>query len=395
MKIHLNSAIFFALAAALFVGASYTQSGWQYIFLSILLACIVIGVILPFLTLRNIDVKKQIPSKMYVGKYSTVKIVFENKSKRAKRFININDTPISDINAENPSFNIKTILQSNPLKIIKKIDYSSMNFLKVLYGKDRASFRYSFLPSKRGLLQPGPVNISSSSPLGVFTRIKKYYSKQEVVVYPKVVNIRGGWVNRRAHMPIFTEVSRVFVPSTLAATTRSLREYVPGDSPKYIHWPSSAKLNKLQVREFEIESKGYIVIALDSFNKYETEEYYELAVVTAASLLNACHKEDIITRFITQNEAYTGFDNFIDSDWDSQLEVLARVKQVENNTLNSMIKEDSKKRLGFNPLYIIISHSSMDYKSLTTDNIVNICVAPQPNKLANYTISSEDDLRVI
>ncbi len=45
----------------------------------------------------------------------------------------------------------------------------------------------------------------------------------------------------------------------------SLREFRPGDNPKYIHWRSSAKRRKLMVREFERKQERRVTILFDTF----------------------------------------------------------------------------------------------------------------------------------
>jgi uncharacterized protein (DUF58 family) len=72
---------------------------------------------------------------------------------------------------------------------------------------------------------------------------------------------------------------------------RSLREYRPGDNPKRIHWPTSARLQKLYVREFERREMPSVLILLDSFVPEDQSaesagrrERYERAVSFAATL---------------------------------------------------------------------------------------------------------------
>ena len=68
----------------------------------------------------------------------------------------------------------------------------------------------------------------------------------------------------------------------------SVRDYRPGDAFNRIHWPTSARTNKLMVREFELDPSADIWIVLDlcadahaGSGMESTEEY---AVTAAASL---------------------------------------------------------------------------------------------------------------
>jgi uncharacterized protein (DUF58 family) len=73
---------------------------------------------------------------------------------------------------------------------------------------------------------------------------------------------------------------------------RSLRDYQPGDNPKRIHWRTSARLGKLQVREVEREHAAPVLVLLDSripastspADRNEAEAGLELAVSFAAEV---------------------------------------------------------------------------------------------------------------
>lgn len=342
---------------------------------------------------------------MTVGKYSAIKIVIENTSIFSKRFLNIYyqliDTREKDKNtydnftrARDKKISIWAILNSDLLIMFKRVNYSLTQFIKKIPGKGYLTINNSYLPTRRGVFKTGSVDIINCCPLGLFERVKKFKSNEEVVIYPKIINVRSGWIKRIAQKPTFTETSRVMTPSSIAAMTRSLREYQPGDPLKYIHWPSSAKANKLLVKEFEIESKGSVIIALDSSNKYTSEHYYELAVVTTSSLLNICHASNLTTRFVTQEDAYQGYEYSINNEFESQLEVLARVQPVKSNTIFSVIEKECQKRSKYKPTIILITHNKTTKPAKAID-AVTISVNHQPDLNANYTICSEKDLRHI
>jgi uncharacterized protein (DUF58 family) len=65
----------------------------------------------------------------------------------------------------------------------------------------------------------------------------------------------------------------------------ALREYVPGDERRYIHWKSTARTGTYMVRQFEETRRSHLVIALSlASSDYETEEEFEMAVSVAGSL---------------------------------------------------------------------------------------------------------------
>ena len=65
----------------------------------------------------------------------------------------------------------------------------------------------------------------------------------------------------------------------------ALREYVPGDERRYIHWKSTAKTGTYMVRQFEETRRSHLVIALSLANSdYADDDEFELAVSVAGSL---------------------------------------------------------------------------------------------------------------
>ena len=65
----------------------------------------------------------------------------------------------------------------------------------------------------------------------------------------------------------------------------TLREYVPGDDRRHIHWRSSAKAGQLMVRQFVETRRSQLTIVLSGdFGDYASDDEYETAVSVVASL---------------------------------------------------------------------------------------------------------------
>jgi uncharacterized protein (DUF58 family) len=157
----------------------------------------------------------------------------------------------------------------------------------------------------RGEFQLGPMTVISGDPFGFFLSPRRIDATSRVIVFPATVpitnvqlpigQISGGDAQRqRAH----------FVTTNAAG----VRDYVPGDSFNRIHWASTARKDRLLVKEFDIDplvdiwlfvdfSAGSVVedpmlqrlgrtgtvIPSNQAIPPSTEEY---AVVIAASLAN-------------------------------------------------------------------------------------------------------------
>lgn len=102
----------------------------------------------------------------------------------------------------------------------------------------------------RGEFQLGPLTILSGDPFGLFLSPRRLGVTSKVIVYPATVPVNhfelpmgmisgGEAQRRRAH----------FVTTNAAG----VRDYVPGDSFNRIHWRTSARKDRLVVKEFEID----------------------------------------------------------------------------------------------------------------------------------------------
>ena len=65
----------------------------------------------------------------------------------------------------------------------------------------------------------------------------------------------------------------------------AIREYVPGDSQRQIHWKSTAKTGRLMVRQFEESRRSRMAVILGVAEpEFADADEFELAVSAAASL---------------------------------------------------------------------------------------------------------------
>lgn len=102
----------------------------------------------------------------------------------------------------------------------------------------------------RGEFQLGPLTLLSGDPFGLFLSPRKLAVTSRVIVYPAMFPIThfqlpigllsGGEAQRRRAHSITTNAAGV-------------REYAAGDSFNRIHWKTTARKDRLMVKEFEID----------------------------------------------------------------------------------------------------------------------------------------------
>ncbi len=140
---------------------------------------------------------------------------------------------------------------------------------------------------RRGVVVIGSVTTQRGDPFGVFRREVAWTDPIEMFVHPRTVPLEplgSGWL-RDLEGQTTNEVSM----SDLAFHT--LREYVPGDDRRYIHWRSSAKASaaagtgSFLVRQFLDTRRSHVAVIVDvNPRAYSTPEEFELAIAAGASV---------------------------------------------------------------------------------------------------------------
>jgi uncharacterized protein (DUF58 family) len=147
--------------------------------------------------------------------------------------------------------------------------------------------------------------LASSFPLGLTeVRQRRNDGIQSLTVYPDVFPIMV--------LPLYGAPSQIHRGGHLlpegsgAAEFSGLREYRRGDNPRHIHWPTTAKLNELMIKEFEPLASACLYIVLDQAGDANVGQgkhaCFEYAVRIAASIAKYAYGNNIPTRLIGQGE---------------------------------------------------------------------------------------------
>jgi len=146
-----------------------------------------------------------------------------------------------------------------------------------------SSFRQEFsVPtSRRGVYPVGPIRTVRADLVGLVRRELVWTEVAELVVHPRTIAIPS--TSTGLIRDLEGNATRDLTNSDVAF--HALREYVPGDERRYIHWKSTAKTGTYMVRQFEQTRRSHLVVALSlAAADYAGEEEFELAVSVAGSL---------------------------------------------------------------------------------------------------------------
>jgi uncharacterized protein (DUF58 family) len=154
-----------------------------------------------------------------------------------------------------------------------------------------ARLRYSLQTVHRGIHEIGPLAVLSADPLGLFPWNKTIESRCRVTVLPAI-----GTIGRRVQSGFPGGDLRVRDIAFEDPTRfRAIREYLPGDDTRRIHWKISARLGALHTVEYEPAVSAACVVLLDlRLSRYPLRlrhHFVERAVETAATLIVAAALE--------------------------------------------------------------------------------------------------------
>lgn len=134
---------------------------------------------------------------------------------------------------------------------------------------------------RRGLFDVGPFEIERIDPFWLTVGRRRDTARTPVIVHPKVYDLVGP---QGAVRVIENESVLRRATSDPLSGFVSLREYVDGDDPRMIHWPTTARAGTLMVREHVEVRRPEFTVVLDTAPTVGTDDDFEEAVDVAATL---------------------------------------------------------------------------------------------------------------
>ena len=153
---------------------------------------------------------------------------------------------------------------------------------------------------RRGIVTVGPVLAVQRDPVGLLQRERSLTEAQNIHIHPRTLRLNT--VLHGVLRDIEGAVTQDLSSSDVAF--HALRDYVPGDDRRNVHWRSTARTGRLMVRQFEETRRAHLLVILDLDEAaYGTDEELETAVSCAASLIIATMREGREVSLVTQTGA--------------------------------------------------------------------------------------------
>ena len=164
---------------------------------------------------------------------------------------------------------------------------------------------YRLHGAQRGAYTFGPTELTSGDLFGFRWRTGNQATTDSLLVYPKLVPLEQ-W-RLPSGRPLGEELAtRRLIADPLRFA--GVRDYVPGDNPRHIHWKNSARWGRLQTRVFDPEATQALVLVVDVQTSDQgtfwlVPAYLELIISAAASIADSALAERRAVGLFTNGNA--------------------------------------------------------------------------------------------
>jgi uncharacterized protein (DUF58 family) len=254
--------LFFAITLGVGFAALNTGNNLMYLVLSLMLGFLLLSGVLSESSLRGIRVRRRLPRELYAGSVNKIVLEISNNQRRVAAFAVV----VEDRRAA-PERDAANWPRAFALRV----------------GAGETLRRsYDFLPDQRGYIEFKEFRVFTRFPFGLFSKSLTLPASQNALVFPAlepVSSLQDFGSPRDAG-------ERVPAPSGSGADAIGLRDYLPGDPLRRIHWRASMRRRSLLVREVESEHDAEVEVRLRTRGA-QPGERFERSVVWVASEIAA------------------------------------------------------------------------------------------------------------
>lgn len=161
------------------------------------------------------------------------------------------------------------------------------------------TLRYEVRSHIRGRHRLGPLALSVSDPFGLTDRAVTMQTTAELVVLPRVVTL--GTSSTGAH-GVGSEGTIPHMVALHGEDDISVRDYRDGDDLRRVHWPATARIGSLMVRQEDRPAMKRAIVLLDSRESVHGPSIspsLEWAVTMAASVVSHTERQGYAVHLVT------------------------------------------------------------------------------------------------
>lgn len=249
--------LFIILCLAIGIAGLNTGNNLLYLIFGMMCSFLILSGLLSNNTLTNLKIFPRFPTRIFAQDFVPVRLDLSNQ----KRFF--------------PSFAVALVPKDPGIQ-----NRGKAFVLKVLpQGKTSTVQRISF--ANRGQQSLPKYQAETSYPFGLIKKYISIGSQGDTIVFPKLVPIQS-------ILSISAQTLGEYLSGQKggASNPYGIRDYVPGDPARFIHWKTSAKRGEWKVKEFEREKRMNMILDVHLAQKKSSQDkWLECALSVAASLL--------------------------------------------------------------------------------------------------------------
>jgi len=276
--IYLSGIILVALAAL------NTGNNLLFLILASLIALVLMSGILSSITLSGIEMRLVLPEHIFAGQPVRAMVELENEKLTL------------------PSFSLR-VEASKTKEAQAAALLETPVYFPYVPKNDHAQQTISVTFPRRGVYRQEAFRIVTRFPFGFLRKARQLSLKTEALVYPSVEPTEE-------YLQILPGLQGALESSTKGRgqDLYALRDYLPTDSARHVHWKASARTGSLMVREFTREDDCRIQLVLDphlsveEFSRskqdgFKTNARFERVVTLCASLAWHFYENNSLLQF--------------------------------------------------------------------------------------------------
>jgi uncharacterized protein (DUF58 family) len=133
--------------------------------------------------------------------------------------------------------------------------------LTLVGGRESRTYLARTRLTERGVFPLGPTVLASGDLFGLFPVQHVFHSEDALLVFPMMVEVQS-FPNPPGLLPGGEALRRR--TAQITSNAAGVREYYSGDPLNRIHWLSTARRNRLMVKEFELDPLAEVWIFIDA-----------------------------------------------------------------------------------------------------------------------------------
>jgi uncharacterized protein (DUF58 family) len=217
-----------------------TGNNLLFLILASLIAVILMSGVLSSITLSGVALYLELPEPIFAGQTVRARVELENEKLTLPSF-SLKVEAVQPKNATSPA-----VVLGTPV------------YFPYLARKARMEQNVPLTFARRGVYRQDSFRIVTRFPFGFLQKAHRLDLKAQAVVYPSVEPAQEFFEILPGLQGALESLNKGRGDELYA-----LRDYVPNDSARHVHWKASARLGSLMVREFAREEDYRVLLVLD------------------------------------------------------------------------------------------------------------------------------------